>query len=652
MKTSTKHLRSIVLLFTLLPVITSVMISKDYYVKDYGAVGNGTTNDLDALQNAITAFINDNTPSTLNFEANKVYRCSSNTEETLFNISGKKDKTVIGNGAEILGDVNILGARINNCDNIEINGLTFDYKTLSFTQGKITAVDPEGSFTMEIEAGFPMPSEYSTPPSTNGWGMIWGPTGYEIKNELIWIDQRIHMGGRSVKFVVRENNIKDLVDIDINDRYTCDIVAKKTPFNLILSSKNITYKNCSYYSARAQVFVSRYNTGKLHLDGVEIRRRPGTTRLLSAYRGGLIWMNNRMGPIIENCHIEGICDDGINMYSYYAYVNETTSNNTFKLHNTENMEVGDTLVFINMKEGKEIGRTTIASLNNNIVTTTSNISNVVAGETDAQTTTYVMNLNISCPGFVIRNNTFKDHRRFCILCRTRDGVIENNTGDNTGGGLVIINEVKAFDEGPFPGKISIKNNSFTNIRRWPLRIHAATWATRPDQLISDIRLVNNTFSSCTEGEHVASIENSRNIELINNTFIDSENDGIELVNCKNIVFNCENTLNNTTITSIDDGISKRKMLDTEIIFDCSLSKVEDSSTTADQLFTLIQQGNLLNIVTSIPNYEVTIYDINGRKMHTSVNNNQIRLNASTFVSGVYVVHIYGNGQGQVSKIVL
>jgi hypothetical protein len=441
--------------------------------------------------------------------------------------------------------------------------------------------------------------------------------------------------------------------MEINDRFTRDIVAKRTAFNHIISSKNITFKNCTYYSARAQVVVGRYNTGKIHLDGVVIKRRPGTTRLLSAYRGGLIWFNNRMGPIIENCYVEGICDDGINMYSYYAYVNEMIANNQFKLSKTNNMEVGDTLVFVNMKEGRVLGRTNIASINNNLVTTTSSISNVVAGETDAQTTTYVSNLNISNPGFEIRNNTFRDHRRFSVLCRCRDGIIENNTGDNTGGGLVIINEIKSFDEGPFPGNITIKDNSFTNVRRWPLRVHAATWASTPDKLVSDLRIVNNTFGSCTDGEYVAGIHNARNIELINNKFTDSGNDGIQIANCENITFDCENTLNNTTITSINDGISISNMPDSEIIFDCSLTPVEELSMKENQLFTLTKECDLLKISTNVKNFKVCIYDINGRKIiQNTFINNENTFNISTIAPGIYIVHMSGNGHKQVNKIIL
>lgn len=638
------------ILFVFFPMTVSVVFATDYYVKDYGAVGDGTTDDLPALMEVIEDFINDNSPSTLYFESNKVYRCIPTEEHILFRMNNKQNKTIVGNGSEILGDVDLLGFELRNSDNIEVSGLTFDYNTLSWTQGKVTAVDPiEGSFVMEIEAGYPMPVGYTTPPPTNPWGMIWGPTGYEIKDEIVWTDQRILLGGRSVKVIVRENNKTKLDNMEINDRFTMDIVAKIKSFNHIISSKNITFRNCTYYSGRAQVFVGRTNTGKLHLDGVEIRRRPGTTRLLSAYRGGLIWFNNRMGPIIENCYVEGICDDGINMYSYYAYVNEKSGDDQFTLHRTDNMQVGDTLVFVNMNEGKELGRTNIATLNDDVVTTTSDILNVVAGETDAKTTTYVMNLNISNSMYEIRNNTFRDHRRFAILCRTRDGVIENNNGDNTGGGLVIMNEINSFDEGPFPGNIVAKNNSFTNIRRWPLRIHAATWASTPDKLVSDIRLINNTFSSSTEGEHVASIENARNIELISNTFLDFENDGIELINCDNIIFDCENTLNNTTIASVND-LTIGKMDASDVIFDCSLSVEVDEKK--NQLFKFWKEGGFLRVSTDIKNYEGHLYDIHGRKLNNTLFNNKNLLDISSINPGVYIVYISSSGYKQTSKIIL
>ena len=158
MRTIINLIRISMILFVFFPMTVSVVFATDYYVKDYGAVGDGTTDDLPALMEVIEDFINDNSPSTLYFESNKVYRCIPTEEHILFRMNNKQNKTIVGNGSEILGDVDLLGFELRNSDNIEVSGLTFDYNTLSWTQGKVTAVDPiEGSFVMEIEAGYPMP---------------------------------------------------------------------------------------------------------------------------------------------------------------------------------------------------------------------------------------------------------------------------------------------------------------------------------------------------------------------------------------------------------------------------------------------------------------------------------------------------------------
>ncbi|MDG2280889.1 MAG: T9SS type A sorting domain-containing protein [Flavicella sp.] len=671
-KTIANYLKIMMILFVFFPMTTSVVYSQlEVYVQDYGATGDGTTNDLSAIEQAMDVFLADpEAQATLYFEPESVYRCINNTDldKTLFNLSNQKNKKILGRGATIIGDENILGSRLSGCENIIINGLTFDYQTTSWTQGRITSVDTsEGSFIMDIDQGFPLPLPYTTPPATNPWGMLWGPTGDEIKKELIWTDQRELLGGSSVKITVRNNSKIHLEAMEINDRFTMDIVAKTTAFNHIISSAKIVYKNCNYYSARAQVFMGRLNTGSLRLDGVNIRRKPNSGRLISGYRGGFIWLNNRVGPIIENCLVEGICDDGVNMYSYYAYVDDMQGNDSFTLNRTSNMQVGDTLVFMNMKVGKELGRTRIKTidLDNNYVTTEDGVVDVTTcangncSDKNDEEKTYVMNLNISNSGFRIRNNIFRNHRRYAILCRNRDGIIENNTINNTSAGVVITNEVHAFQEGPIPGNITVRDNLITNIRKWPLRITAESYANIPDKLVDDIRIENNTFRSYAD-EFVASIRNTKNVKLTGNFFYENSEDeskkGIQVINSENIIFNCGNQLNNSDITIVNDDFTIVNTEESEIIFDCSGSSTQGKSLsikeTVSQGLRLVRKGDLLKIFSDIEINEVHLYDLYGRKVDNAFIKNESALNVSGIVPGIYIINIYGDGLQLVKKIIL
>lgn len=619
----------------------------DYYVSDYGAAGNGSSNDMDAIRNAVTDFVNDPFPSNLHFES-KTYRCTGSG--ILFDLQGAKNKNIFGNNAELIVQPSILGLVMENSKNITVKDLTFDSDPLSWTQGTITAINSATKkFTLTVDDGYPIPTNnYGDSGRAHPWGMVWEPTGYTIKNELVFVTSSTAVSGNSVNFTVDDRSFSAFNDMNVNDRFTIDTYGVGGTFNRITKSSNITCENIIVYATRALQFVIDKNEGAIHMDGIQVRRKPGTNRLLSGYRDGFHCKDNKVGPIIENCYIEGICDDAINLHSTYFFVTAAASATQFTIDNTDNFDIGDTLQYYNMNTGVALGKTQIATISGLSITTTSAVNGVVAGTPKTNSTTSVINLSKSNSGFIIRNNNFAGQRRYAMLIRSQNGLIENNIGVKTGGGIILTNEIRSFFEGPVPSDIIIKNNSFTDIRGWPIWLDSKSYGGTSNGLLKNIVLENNTFGPSRDGKPAAIFTDVENLELSGNDFInDIAYGAIAFENCREVSFLCDNTYNGTDITNLTNDIALGANISSfDISFNCTSLNV--SSIEIDLFETIIAYPNPSNgnfeIVLPSDKKEVTIdlFSMHSQFISSNVytaQNGKIQINIGDKPAGIYFIKI-------------
>jgi len=554
----------------------------EYCVSNYGAIGNGSTDDSAAIKNAVLDFSNDPFPSSLYFD-NKSYRIA--TGGKLFDLRGVKNKTIYGNGAELIGTPGGLGLWIDDSENVLVKDLKFDSDPLSWTQGVITAVNPAAkTFTMTVDEGYPIPTNnYGDLRRDHPWGMVWEPSEYTIKNELVYIASS-QASGNSVVFTVRDDYLSALNTMIVNDRFTIDTFGVGGTLNQITSSSNITFENIIIYAARSLNFVISNNLGAIHMDGIQMRRKPNTNRLLSGYRDGFHCKGNKVGPLIENCYVEGICDDAINLHAYYLYVTAAASPTAFTLSTNINFEIGDTLQFYDMNAGIELGKTQIATISGSSITTTSPIIGVVAGAPKVKTTTFLINLSKANSGFIIRNNTFYNHRRFSMLISAQNGLIENNIGEKTSG-IALINDLYWFN-GPEPSNIVIRNNSFRNTRGKPLMAKFNSFnRSSQDPLIKNIVLQNNTFGPSRNGSAASTFADIENLRLQGNKFVnDVGSDPISFTNSRAVTL-CENTYNELPMGTLTLNISADDITAANMVFNCFSKRPNEKKFTNEEILT-------------------------------------------------------------------
>jgi len=624
--------------------------TNDYYVSDYGAVGDGSTNDMDAIRNAVAAFASDPFPSNLHFE-NKTYRCLGSG--ILFDLQGAKNKNIFGNNAELIVQPSILGLVVENSENITAKDLTFDSDPLSWTQGTITAINSgTKKFTLTVDDGYPIPTNnYGDAGRAHPWGMVWEPTGYTIKNELVYVTSSTAVSGNSVEFTMDDRTLNAFNDMKVNDRFTIDTFGVGGTFNRVTKSSNITFENIIMYAARSLQFVININEGAIHMDGIQVRRKPDTNRLLSGYRDGFHCKDNKVGPIIENCYIEGICDDAINLHSKYLFVTVAASATQFTMDNANNLEIGDILQFANMNTGEVLGQAAVASKSGNVITTASAVNGVVAGAPKTRTTTFVINLSKSNSDFIIRNNHFAGQRRYAMLIRSPNGLIENNIGVKTQGGIILTNEIGSFFEGPVPSDIIIKNNSFTDVRRWPIWLDSKSYAAVETRSLKNIVLENNTFGPSRNGEPAAVFHDVENLELLGNNFVNDVAYGAIDIDNSAVTFLCDNTFNGLYLTNLtSDIVLGNNSSESDIVFDCADSSISKDNFAIEMFSeTCRDKANGKIVITAIDtskNYVATI--------NTMEHNFNSVLTVENLPAGVYdiCISVVGETSSQCYKVTI
>lgn len=472
-------------------------------VADFGAVGDGKTDDGNAVYDALEAFMKCGSGSKLVFE-NKTYYIADNSERHIraLNFKNMYNSTVEGNGATILIGGETVYMTVSDCVDFEIKDFDFDRSTRSHFVATVQKIVKNSSGTVEYidivsDRDFGFDGIYEPAGSVFGFTLKDGV----VKRNYIYIDKLETLDAQSLKY-------RYYPDMDDSIHYTAsNIKALSVGDSFVLPAPNIghsmpddfsikgnaelTLKNINVLNSADFVFVVSNNEGKVTFDNVDIKAPAEETTRFVTWRDGFHCKGNKDSLIWKNCDAVGLGDDIINISANMLNVSEVIAADEIKCDyrvtggGYYNVRAGDSVVIYDADTGKLIAETTVERVVNqryNHYILSDSISNLTAGENIR-----LYFDNHAAPDSQLINCNFEGTMRF----KGSGGRAENCKLSM----YALVMYPEDYREGPIPHDITFSKCDFTGTSSGRIEISCLspveTWES------GYYRLENIRFENCT-----------------------------------------------------------------------------------------------------------------------------------------------------------
>jgi len=315
-------------------------VAKIFNLRDFGAVGDGKTDDSEAFKKALEAIALENgKKSTLFIPRGSYLLIGQNNPHTTMNVyapsesiavffdrkykthfivNGLKNLTILGETPDtlILYSGHWTGMQLFGCENVTVENLTLRYRNMTNVQGTVESFDAENKkIVLRFDENDYLPESPEIKSiNSASWSQGYSPDGrlYEPACNIVWDPKKFRaLGGNRYEIPYSSDRLNR--DVPVGTRLAFPL-RQAWPGNLrIILSKFVTIKNVtvnnSYSSAIGSVMSSATSL-------VDTKVVPAPNRLISSAADGFFCDNNKMGPYLENCQIIRIADDGFNVLHF------------------------------------------------------------------------------------------------------------------------------------------------------------------------------------------------------------------------------------------------------------------------------------------------------------------------------------------------
>ncbi len=505
-------------------------------VEDFGAVGDGKTDDGPALRKLFEKASALHKPAKIVFQKNAIYYLGKEQKHPVGTMLLDRANNLIveGNNCLLLVDPQRRPFEIYRSKNITIRNFQIDYSPLPYTQGRITKIDnANGYLEFKVDEGFPQPyvrddsyyfdgrvSDCTTINGDNlkfyqGHSRISGVR--DLGNNTYSVTYRMH---RQDKARVGDCFVMKVWPPSMNQVYNTSLKPSEKGEHYVTNYANIqinhsddvTIENIISYASPKMTVCAR-SCSDLKIRGLIITRKPG--RVLASCSDGIHLKGNERQPLIENCYIEGTLDDAIHIKMSGDVVEEVASLQKVRIAHMDtrdntNLGIGKKVMVFDADLNRQLAMAMIADFEHinhrqGWVTLDRKVEGIKVG-----TRLYLQAENEA----IIQNCQFGTQLQRAILTH-QPTTIRN---------CAIIDNGKALDqalatggiEGPPSQRVIIDNVVFENLSQVALQVGCPS--KEYNQLGTPQLIVKNCLFNLPDGVPALNINNSNGVTMVGNKF--------------------------------------------------------------------------------------------------------------------------------------
>lgn len=324
--------------FDLVSTIPDFTGLKVLHVSDFGAVGDGVSDDMAAIHKAVDA-AKEVGGAIIRFEKEKHYRVIGKDDlsyEVAFELLDTANIKIEGQGSTIILHPPDGLANIRRSRNIQIDGLLVDYAPLPYYQGAVTDINIDNmTVDLVVPERYPVPltgvCENDNPYFARSFAPDYPGARTSKMTHNIYVESvsalddprhvRLHIRG-STKGSEHTSKIKPRLIAAKKGGTTEFIVphrdyGHREGWTHISQSARVTFSNLHYYLAPYFWMRVKGNSGPVTFNNVDLKMKHPETELLASWRDGFHIKNARFGTLIDGSDLDGASqyDDTFAIYT-------------------------------------------------------------------------------------------------------------------------------------------------------------------------------------------------------------------------------------------------------------------------------------------------------------------------------------------------
>ncbi len=465
-------------------VLTGSIFATSVNVADFGAVANDGKNDRAAIQEAInrcksvgaeTLIIPPGIYNIIDSAAIRLmtdimdWKLGSNPQNVVYtpyfpysrgiDFSGSKNLLVMASGATLLCSGWMEPVSLENCENITIEGLTIDYKTIPHSEGKVVQVRERFIDVKQTNA-------------------CWISDKMLIARIMFWNLKRDRLLGNSVYPPFKTKKL-DAETVRIFMHTKPELLGTIALMNhtmhfrpaiLINETKNTTLKNVTIHSQPGMGIVG-HRSHNILMEGLKVIPSPGNYQSTNT---DATHFTSCTGTIRFNkCEFRGQGDDATNVHGYYHSVSKDLGENLYEIRLKGRIsthacvldfpDVGNVVEVVNKRTLEVVDSLTVLQCDTFPGEWRSEVK--LSGALPGNINNYYLIDVTRLPRLEFVNCRVYSHLARGVLVKTRNVLIANNEFFGETGTAIHIGAEGDWSEGAGSQNVIIRNNKISGCGR-------------------------------------------------------------------------------------------------------------------------------------------------------------------------------------------